>query len=276
MDTRQPVHPQDAKYYDTEKLRKEFLIEKVFSANEITMVYSHFDRIISGGAMPVGKELELTAGAELRADYFLERREMGIINIGGEGKITADGKVFAMKQKDCLYLPLGVKKVLFTSVDSQQPAKFYFNSCPAHKAYEIAHAPIGKATPAEMGSKSECNERTIYKFIHPEGIKSCQLVMGLTILKDGSIWNTMPTHTHERRMEVYLYFDMAKDTIVFHYMGQPQETRHIVMRNEQAVISPSWSIHSGCGTRNYTFIWGMCGENQVFSDMDAVEPGDIR
>lgn len=276
MEIRQPSSKNDYKSYDTNRLREEYLIDSLFSKDSVNLTYSHFDRIIAGGAMPVDKELQLTAGDELRAQYFLERRELGIINIGGKGIVIADGINYDMDKYDCLYLGRGVKDIVFKSLDSASPAKFYLNSCPAHKEYPSVHMPNKQATPVKLGSKSECNERTIYKYIHSGGILSCQLVMGLTILEDGSVWNTMPTHTHERRMEVYMYFDMSEDSLVFHLMGSPDETRHIVMRNEQAVISPSWSIHSGCGTKNYTFIWGMCGENQEFTDMDAVNIKDIR
>ena len=276
MEIRQPVSKKDYVNYNTRRLREEFLIEDIFAPDEIKLVYSHFDRIITGGAMPVKGELKLAAGDELRAEYFLERREAGIINIGGGGKVIVDGVSYEMSKYDCLYLGRGAKDITFISDDTRSPAKFYFNSCPAHKHYDNAHMPNAKATPVKLGSKKECNERTIYKYIHGGGIPSCQLVMGLTILEEGSVWNTMPTHTHERRMEVYLYFDMKEDANVFHLMGDPEETRHIVMRNEQVVISPSWSIHSGCGTSNYTFIWGMCGENQAFDDMDAVSAGRIK
>lgn len=276
MEIRQAVNKEDIKSYDTPRIRKEFLIEKVFIKDEVTSVYSHIDRIISGGIMPVEKELELEAGAELRAQFFLERREMGVINIGGDGVIKADGKEFILKKYECLYLGRGTKDIKFKSKKAETPAKFYFNSCPAHTAYPTTLIGLEKAVKVDCGSKAECNERTIYKYILPGNIPSCQLVMGLTILKEGSIWNTMPTHTHERRMEVYLYFDIKPGNIVFHLMGEPAETRHVVVNNEQAVISPSFSIHSGAGTANYTFIWGMCGENQDFDDMDKINMEDIR
>jgi 4-deoxy-L-threo-5-hexosulose-uronate ketol-isomerase len=218
----------------------------------------------------------LEAGKELRADFFLQRREMGIINIGGDGTVTADGKEYQVKTHDCIYIGMGVKELKFSSADRNNAAKFYFNSTPAHKSYPIEISAIDKAVATKLGSKNECNERTIYKFIHPDGIKSCQLVMGMTMLESGSVWNTMPCHTHDRRMEVYLYFNLGNDGLVFHMMGEPEETRHIVVRNEEAVISPSWSIHSGVGTKNYTFIWGMAGENQAFSDMDAVDIGRLK
>lgn len=276
MDVRNPSNPLDAKYYDTERLVKEFLITDLFAPGEVKMTYSHFDRIIAGSIVPVDKPLTLEAGSELRADYFLQRREMGIINIGGAGKITVDGTVYNLNPRDGLYIGMGNKELVFESDDPKNPAKYYMNSCPAHKTYPTVHIDITKAKKVPCGSVEECNKRVINQYIHPEVMDSCQLSMGLTQLEVGSVWNTMPCHTHERRMEVYLYFDMDPDTCVFHLMGEPNETRHIVMRNEQAVISPSWSIHSGCGTKNYTFIWGMCGENQTFTDMDGIAMTDLR
>lgn len=275
MEIRNAANPKDVKNYTTERLREEFLIQGLFVAGEIKTVYSHVDRIITGSACPVSP-LTLEAGKELRAEYFLERREMGIINIGAKGTVTVDGTPYVLEPRDGLYIGMGSKEIVFSSEDASNPAKFYFNSAPAHKTYPIEKIEISKAEPAKLGSLAESNQRTIYKYIHPAGVKSCQLVMGMTILEPGSVWNTMPCHTHDRRMEVYLYFNMPEDAVVFHYMGEPTETRHIVMRNEEAVISPSWSIHSGCGTRNYTFIWGMVGENQVFSDMDAVPMKEIK
>jgi 4-deoxy-L-threo-5-hexosulose-uronate ketol-isomerase len=275
METRNSTHPLDVKNYQTERLRNEFLIKSLFVNDHIETVYSQNDRIITGGICPVN-QLALEAGKELRADFFLQRREMGIINIGGDGVITADGKDYQIKTHDCIYIGMGVKDLKFSSLDKDHAAKFYFNSTPAHKNYPIEISAIEKAVATKLGSKNECNERTIYKFVHPDGIKSCQLVMGMTMLEQGSVWNTMPCHTHDRRMEVYLYFNLGKDGLVFHMMGEPDETRHIVVRNEEAVISPSWSIHSGVGTKNYTFIWGMAGENQTFSDMDAVDTGRLK
>lgn len=275
MEIRNAANPKDVKTYDTKRLREEFLIEGLFAAGEVKTVYSHVDRIITGSACPINP-IALEAGKELRAEYFLERREIGIINIGQKGTVTVDSVQYELEHKDGLYVGMGSKEIVFSSADSDHPAKFYFNSVPAHKTYPIEKIEISKAEPARLGSLAESNQRTIYKYIHPMGVKSCQLVMGMTILEPGSVWNTMPCHTHDRRMEVYLYFDMPEDAVVFHYMGEPAETRHIVMRNEQAVISTSWSIHSGCGTRNYTFIWGMAGENQVFSDMDAVPMKELK
>jgi 4-deoxy-L-threo-5-hexosulose-uronate ketol-isomerase len=271
MQIRYAANPAAVKAYDTEQLREQFLIDELFVPTELRMTYSHIDRIITGGAVPTGGAIKLEANAkDMGAAFFLERREIGIINIGSKGRVVVDGERFEMENKDCLYIGKGAQEVLFQSDDSAAPAKFYLNSTPAHMAYPTVKAAISEAAPVHLGSITNSNERTIYKYIHPGGIQSCQLVMGLTMLKPGNMWNTMPCHTHERRMEVYLYFDMPEDGVVFHLMGEPTETRHVVMRNEQAVISPSWSIHSGVGTSNYTFIWGMAGENQTFEDMDAV------
>jgi len=275
METRNAVNPKDVRTYDTTRLREEFLIQGLFIPGEIKLVYSQVDRIITGSVCPVSP-LSLEAGKELKADYFLQRREMGIINIGARGFVTVDGVRYDLETKDGLYIGMGSKEIIFSSEEGINPAKFYFNSAPAHKEYPIEKIEISKAEPAKMGSLAEANQRTIYKYIHPFGVKSCQLVMGMTILEPGSVWNTMPCHTHDRRMEVYLYFNMSEDAVVFHYMGQPAETRHLVMRNEEAAISPSWSIHSGCGTSNYTFIWGMVGENQVFADQDFVNMNDLK
>ncbi len=276
LDVRYSNHPEDSKAYSTDELRRHYLVEKLFQKNKAMLTYSHVDRIIFGGILPVDQEVKLEAGKELGVDYFLERREMGVINIGGEGIIFLDGKPYELGNRDGLYVGMGIKDVIFTSVDKEQPAKFYMNSAPAHAAYETVKIEISKANPVRMGAQENLNKRTIYQYVHPAVCKSCQLVMGMTLLEPNNVWNTMPCHTHERRMEVYFYFDMAEDTRVFHLMGEPSETRHIVMGNEQAVISPSWSIHSGVGTSNYTFIWGMCGENQTFTDMDHVAMKDLR
>lgn len=273
---RHPSHPEDAKHYTTERLRQDYLIEEVFIPDEANLIYSHFDRIIAGGVMPVTKSVELTGSKEMASNYFLERREMGIINIGGAGKITADGTTYALKARDGLYLGMGTKEISFTSDDPKNPAKFYLNTCPAHKTYPNVFVDIEKANKRPLGSVESCNKRVINQYFHPDVMQSCQLCMGMTVLDKGSNWNTMPCHTHERRMEVYLYFDLNDENVVFHMMGEPTETRHIVMHNEQAVISPSWSIHSGVGTSNYTFIWGMCGENQTFDDMDNVSTLDLK
>ncbi|MDE3056992.1 MAG: 5-dehydro-4-deoxy-D-glucuronate isomerase [Bacteroidota bacterium] len=255
----------------TSELRSAFVIENLFRQGAVTMLYSDVDRLIVGSAVPKDRPLTIEASKkEMAAEYFLERREIGVINIGGEGKIRADGKEFRMKNKDCLYLGKGVKTVECSSGDAKRPALYYFASFPAHQAFPTAHAKFSEASKTPLGSSEQANVRTITKFIHADGIKSCQLVMGLTELEKGSVWNTMPAHTHQRRMEVYLYFDMDDDSAAVHLMGKPNETRGLFMRNQQAVISPPWSIHCGAGTKSYSFVWAMGGENQEFSDMDAV------
>lgn len=279
MEIRTAASPKDVKNYDTSRLREEFLIQDLFKEDEIKTVYSHIDRIITGSAVPVRQKLELTAGEEIRAEYFLQRREMGVINIGGSGKIVVDGTEYKLGYKDGIYIGMGSKEIIFESDDESKPAKFYFNSTPAHKSYPTVLITLDDIKPenkVELGSLEGSNHRVINKYILPGQVESCQLVMGMTSLKPGSVWNTMPCHTHDRRMEVYLYFELSDDAVVFHYMGEPQETRHLVMRNEEAVISPSWSIHSASGTQAYTFIWGMAGENQAFDDMDAVAMTDLR
>ena len=275
MELRTASSPRDVKHYDTARLREEFLIQGLFPADGIRLVYSHIDRIITGGAMPVSKTLTLEAGAELRADYFLERREMGVINIGGAGTVTVDGTAYALRPRDGLYIGRGAKDICFMSEDIGNPAKFYFNSCPAHRTCPTVLIRPEDCIRVELGSLESANHRTICKYILPGQVESCQLEMGMIHLEPGSVWNTMPCHTHDRRMEVYLYFDLPEDAFVIHLMGEGQETRHIIMRNEEAVISPSWSIHSGCGSQNYTFIWGMCGENQDFDDMDGIDNRDL-
>ena len=274
MRTRYANNPRDSKRYDTEELRENYLVEDIFKDDHIELVYSHVDRIIFGGIKPVYKELKLEAGKEMGVDYFLERRELGIINIGGKAIVTIDGTEYELKEKDGLYVGKGNKEVSFKSVNPEEPAKLYINSVPAHKEYETVKIDIEKANPVRLGDNKTLNKRTIYQYVHPNVCESCQLLMGLTMLEPGNAWNTMPCHTHERRMEVYFYFDMDEDTRVFHLMGEPTETRHLVVKNEECVISPSWSIHSGVGTSNYTFIWGMCGENKTFDDMDNI-PMDV-
>lgn len=276
LETRYSNHPNDVKHYTTEQLREHFLIENVFVKDEVNLTYSHNDRIIAGGIMPVFEALTLEAGKEMGVDYFFERREGGIINIAGKGIITLDGERYELDYQDGLYIGLGVKEISFESVDPSQPAKFYFNSAPAHHQYPHTLITLEKANKVHLGSDEESNKRTINQYVHPAVCQSCQLVMGMTILAPNNMWNTMPCHTHERRMEVYFYFDLDEKSNVFHFMGQPQETRHLVVRNEQAVISPSWSIHSGVGTSRYTFIWGMCGENITFDDMDHVAMTDLK
>ena len=276
MNNRYANHPNDSKKYDTNQLREHYMVEEIFSDDKVELTYSHVDRIIFGGIKPVNESLKLEAGKSMGVDYFLERREMGVINVGGEGIVSIDGEEFALNNKDGLYIGKGNKDIIFKSSNPKNPAKFYINSVPAHKEYKTVKIEIEKANPVKMGDNSTLNKRTIYQYVHPNVCESCQLLMGLTILEPGSAWNTMPCHTHERRMEVYFYFDMEEDTRVIHLMGEPTETRHLIVKNEQAIISPSWSIHSGVGTSNYTFIWGMCGENQTFSDMDHISMDTLR
>jgi 4-deoxy-L-threo-5-hexosulose-uronate ketol-isomerase len=276
LETRYSNHPEDSKYYTTEELRGHYLVESLFVGDEANLVYSHNDRIIAGGIMPVYEAITLAAGKELGVQSFFERREAGIINIGGAGEIVIDGETFKLGTYDGLYISMGTRDVLFKSNDHGEPAKFYFNSSPAHRAFKTRIITLEQANKVEMGEKANLNERTINQYVHPAVCESCQLVMGMTTLKEGSVWNTMPCHTHERRMEVYMYFGMNENARVLHLMGQPQETRHLFVGNEQAVISPSWSIHSGVGTSNYTFIWGMCGENIEFTDMDHVAVSDLK
>lgn len=275
MELRTAVSPKDVKHYTTEELREEFLIQDLFAQGEIRSVYSHVDRMIIGAAVPV-LPMALTVGDEIRAAYFLERRELGVINIGGKGTITVDGTIYELDYKDGMYIGMGSKDIVFDSCDKSDPALFYFNSAPAHRTCPTVLIKPENCVRVELGSMEAANHRTITKYILPGQVESCQLVMGMTKLMPGSVWNTMPGHTHDRRMEVYLYFDMSEDALVFHYMGEPTETRHIIMRNRDIVISPSWSIHSGCGTKAYTFIWGMAGENQDFDDMDAVEMKTLK
>ncbi|MCL2833058.1 MAG: 5-dehydro-4-deoxy-D-glucuronate isomerase [Treponema sp.] len=273
LDIRYSNHPQDMKHYDTAAMREHYLFDKVFIKDEISLCYTHNDRVVFGGAYPATKKLQLKGGKEFGSDVFLDRRELGIICIENSGSVTADGQVFKMKKGDGLYIGKGTKEVIFASAGKEKPAKFYMASTPAHTTYPAVFIPIEKANPRKLGDQSTCNARTIYQYVHPAVLQSCQLSMGMTILEEGSIWNTMPVHTHERRMEVYFYFDVKPGQVVFHLHGQPQQTRHIVMKNQEAVISPSWSIHSGAGTAAYTFIWAMAGENQDFDDMDTV-PAD--
>lgn len=276
LEVRYANHPEDSKHYTTSELRKHYLIEKVFAEDDILLTYSHQDRIIAGGIMPVNKTLQLETSDELRAKYFLERRELGFINVGGPAVVMLDGVKYDVKPKDGMYVGMGTKDVTFTSVDPKNPAKLYMSSCPAHTTYPTYYIDFEKANHRPVGNAKDLNKRVINQYIHPDVCQSCQLTMGMTSLSEGSGWNTMPCHTHERRMEVYYYFDMDENTKVFHMMGTPQETRHIVMSCDQAVISPSWSIHSGVGTSNYSFIWSMCGENQEFDDMDHVAMNDLK
>ncbi|MGD0341360.1 MAG: 5-dehydro-4-deoxy-D-glucuronate isomerase [Bacteroidales bacterium] len=273
---RYSAHPEDVKHYDTEKIRKEFLIETVFLPDEITMVYSMYDRIMAGGAMPVKKALKLESVDLVKASFFLERREMGMINVGGEAIVEAGGVVYNIGHKEALYLGKGSKDVVFKSVNPGKPAKLYINTCPAHHEYPSRKITLKDAEVVVMGSPEESNYRTINKLVHTSVLPTCQLQMGMTELKPGSVWNTMPVHTHIRRMEVYFYFEVPEKQAVCHLMGDPDETRHIWMKNEQAVISPSWSIHSAAGTSNYTFIWGMCGENMDYGDVDTRYPDTLK
>ena len=269
---RDAAHRSDVKHYDTERLRKEFLVEKIFVNNEINMVYSMYDRIIIGGIVPVHENLELETIDPLKADYFLHRREIGIFNIGGKGKVTVEGKVFELDYKDALYLGSGDRQVNFESIDFHTPARFYFNSAPAHKPLTDKKITLNDADKSDLGRANTSNIRRVNRMIVTSLVDTCQLQMGLTDLKPGSVWNTMPAHTHARRMEVYLYFELPENQAVCHFMGEPEQTRHIWVSNEQAVISPPWSIHSAAGTSNYNFIWGMAGENLDFNDMDIAEP----
>ncbi|WP_163920286.1 5-dehydro-4-deoxy-D-glucuronate isomerase [Photobacterium sp. Alg240-V54] len=276
MEIRQPIHSQHAKQLDTAGIREQFLIENMFQEGQINLTYSHIDRIIVGAAVPTTTAIEFEGGKEIGVDYFLQRRELGVINIGAPGLVIVDGETFEIGSREAIYVGMGAKNIRFESVIADKPARFYLNCAPAHHGYPTRKITREDASPEQIGSQENCNVRTIYKYLHPSVLPTCQLLMGMTELAAGSLWNTMPCHTHERRMEVYLYFDMSQDNIVFHYMGEPQETRHIVVRNEQAVISPSWSIHSGVGTAAYTFIWGMVGENQTFHDMDHVAMSDLK
>ncbi len=278
MQIRQSIHSDHAKQLDTLSLRREFLVEEIFSPNKMTMTYSHIDRIVFGGIMPLDTPLSFSdeLGKTFGVSYFLERRELGLINIGGPGIIVADGCTYEVGNAEALYVGQGTCELSFVSMSLEQPAKFYYNSAPAHCHYPTRKVTKDQASPATLGDAATSNRRTIYKYLVPDVLPTCQLVMGMTQLEEGSLWNTMPCHTHERRMEVYFYFNMKEDAAVFHMMGKPDETRHLLVHNEQAVISPSWSIHAGVGTQAYTFIWGMVGENQVFGDMDHVAVQDLR
>ena len=280
MDIRYSANQKDFKRYTTEETRKEFLIQNLYVPNEVVSVYSHVDRMVTLGCMPVDEVVSIDKGLDVWANfgthYFLERREIGIFNIGGAGSIKADGVEYKLGYKDCLYITKGTKEVLFASDDAEKPAKFYMVSAPAHCSYETKLLTLADAAKRPLGAMETSNKRVINQFIHPSVLKTCQLSMGMTVLEPGSVWNTMPAHTHERRMEVYMYFEVPENNVVFHMMGEGNETRHIVMNNEEAVISPSWSIHSGAGTSNYTFIWAMGGENMEFDDMDVIKTTDLK
>jgi len=270
------AHYSDVKKYDTTQLREHFLIDKVMEEDKIHLVYSHYDRYIAGGAVPVKAPLELTAIDPLKAEHFCDRREVGIINVGGKGLVVVDDLEYSVDFKEALYIGKGTKKIVFKSENASQPAHFYINSTPAHKELPTRLITLKDANVLQMGSQQTSNERQINQLLISKVIETCQLQMGMTELRPGSVWNTMPAHTHSRRMEVYFYFNVPEGQAVCHFMGQPQETRHIWMVNEQAVISPNWSIHSAAGTSNYIFIWGMAGENLDYSDMDVVQPDRLK
>ncbi len=280
MDIRYSANQRDVRRYTTEELRREFLIENLYQPDQVVAVYSHVDRMVTVGCMPVHETVSIDKGIDVwgsfGTQYFLERREIGLFNIGGAGKVTVDGTAYEMGYQDCLYITRGAKEVLFSSERADAPAKFYMVSAPAHCSYETRLIKLADAAKKPLGAAETSNKRVINQFIHPDVLKTCQLSMGLTALEPGSVWNTMPAHTHERRMEIYTYFGLPDDQVVFHMMGEGQETRHIVMQNEQAVISPSWSIHAGVGTGSYTFIWAMGGENQAFDDMDGIPTVRLR
>jgi len=276
MQLRYSPHPNDYSKLGTDGLRRAFLVESLFTPGQCDLVYTDADRAILGSVVPVAGPIRLVADAELRAAYFCERRELGVLNIGGSGVVTVDGGTYPMGKLDCLYAGRGSRELAFASLTPEDPAAFFLLSYPAHAAHPVTHARMADATPVELGAAADANRRTIYKYIHPGGIQSCQLVMGFTKLQEGAVWNTMPAHTHTRRSEVYLYFDLDAKRRVMHFMGTPQETRHLVVADRHAVISPSWSIHSGCGTGAYTFCWGMGGENQAFDDMDPAPVHFLR
>ena len=270
------VHPEDFSSYDTKKIRENFLLEDLIQQDKIECVYTHYDRMIIGAANPVDQALQLGTYEQLKADHFLSRREIGIINIAGNGYVTVDGEKFELEKQDCLYIGKGKQKIIFASANKISPAKFIFFSCPAHQEFPTRLMKPAEALPAEMGSLDNNNHRVINKYIHNDGIQSCQLVLGVTNFKKGSIWNTMPPHLHDRRMESYFYFDLAEGQRIIHFMGDPNETRHIFLNNDQAILSPPWSIHSGVATANYSFIWAMAGENKVFTDMDPVPVQSLK
>jgi 4-deoxy-L-threo-5-hexosulose-uronate ketol-isomerase len=280
LDIRYSANKRDFKRYTTEEARNEFLIQDLYLADKVVAVYSHVDRMVVLGCMPVNETVPVDKGIDVWANFgtkfFLERRELGLFNIGGSGVVNANGQHFELGFKDCLYIARGTESVNFASVNAGQPAKFYMVSAPAHKACKTRLIKWDEAKKVPAGAAENANKRVIGQFIHPDVLETAQLMMGMTILEPGNVWNTMPAHTHERRMEIYTYFEIPQDNVVFHLMGEPGETRHVVMRNEQAIISPSWSVHSGCGTSSYTFIWAMGGENQEFTDMDVIKTVDLR
>ncbi len=277
MEVRHAIHPDQAKQLNTNELRTSFLVDGLFNPGRVKLVYGYYDRLMVGGVQPDKEVVQLEVDEKfIGAEFLLERRELGVINIGQSGSVAIDGTDYPLGNRDALYVGMGAKSLRFSSADAGKPAKFYLLSAPAHRSYPITRITIADSEPNRLGSDEQSNRRTIYKYIHPDGVKSCQLVMGLTMLEPKNVWNTMPSHTHARRIEAYLYFDFPSDNIVFHFMGLPEETRHLIVRSEQAVLSPSWSLHSGVGTTNYSFIWGMAGENQTFSDMDAIPMDSLR
>ncbi|MBY5458495.1 5-dehydro-4-deoxy-D-glucuronate isomerase [Rhizobium beringeri] len=276
IDVRHASHPEAVRDFDTEALRRHFLVETVFASGEIRLTYSHYDRMVIGGATPLGSGLTLTAPTAIGQETFLAERELGALNIGGAGRIIVDGTNYDLAKYDCLYVGKGAKDIRFESADAANPAKFYLVSTPAHQAHPTVLLTREKARHLTPGEAATANKRSIYQFIHPEVCQSCQLTLGFTMIEPGSVWNTMPAHTHDRRMEAYLYFDLEAEQRVFHFMGEPQQTRHMLVANEQAVISPPWSIHSGAGTKNYSFIWAMAGDNKSFTDMDHIAIADLR
>jgi 4-deoxy-L-threo-5-hexosulose-uronate ketol-isomerase len=276
LEIRYSTHPDHAKTFTTEDIRKHYLIEELFVPGEIKLVYSMEERAITGGITPIEESISLKGNDQMKAEYFLERREVGIFNVGGTGSITVDGETYAMENKDCLYIGLGKQELLFSSESAACPAKFYLYSAPAHKEYPTQHVAFKDIEGDRLGALETANDRVIRRMIHKEGIQSCQVVMGMTQLSTGSVWNSMPTHTHDRRSEVYLYIDLDENARMFHMMGEPTQTRRIVMKNEEAVISPPWSIHCGSATSNYTFIWAMAGDNKTYNDMDQVTMEELR
>lgn len=276
MNIRFAVGPKETRQFNTEQLRENFLVGSLMKDDTVQLVYTHYDRMIIGGAKPVSRSLSLPNHPELKAEYFLERREIGVINVGGAGTVTADGETFQLNKLDCVYIGKGTKEVSFKSDKPGEPAVYYFLSSPAHANWPNSKFTKEQAAPVVLGAAETSNKRAVYKYIHPDGIRSCQLVMGLTVLEPGSVWNSVPPHTHTRRMEVYFYFDLADQHHIFHFMGEPQQTRHIAMANHEAVISPPWSTHFGCGTSSYGFIWGMAGENLVYTDMDPAPIPELR
>ncbi|HZX74504.1 MAG TPA: 5-dehydro-4-deoxy-D-glucuronate isomerase [Cyclobacteriaceae bacterium] len=272
---RYAIHPSDFKNQQTEEIRKNFLIETLFQDDKVLTTYTHYDRLIIGGVKPVVSSLSLPNLDSLKAEFFLQRRELGIINVGEKGTVSVDGKLFELDNKEALYVSRGTKEVIFNSAKGAQPL-FYFNSAPAHREYPTRKVSLAEAETVEIGSLATANHRTIRKLLVNSVLPTCQLQMGLTDLHTGSVWNTMPPHTHDRRMEAYFYFNVPENQVVCHFLGEPQETRHIWVKNNQAVLSPPWSIHSGAGTSNYSFIWGMAGENLDYSDMDALKPPELK